>query len=135
MDTNVLVGAMIRGGGLNRMVIRACLNGRLRPILGQSLFLEYEDVMNRRGLFAASPISALERERLLDAFLSICEWTLVYYRWRPNLRDEADNHIFELAVAGAGTSVTNNVADFRAAEIVFPSVRVLTPQQVLEVLQ
>jgi hypothetical protein len=28
----------------------------------------------------------------LDAFLSVCHWQKVYYAWRPNLPDEADNH-------------------------------------------
>ena len=135
MDTNVLVGAMIRGGGPNRMVIRACLTGTLEPILGQALYLEYEDVMNRSVLFATSALTARDRGILLDAFLSVCEWTPVYYSWRPNLRDEGDNHVFELAVAGSATIVTNNLADFRSAEMEFPSVRVLTPGQVLEVLQ
>lgn len=26
-------------------------------------------------------------------------WTRIYFGWRPNLRDEADNHLVELAVA------------------------------------
>ena len=41
-----------------------------------------------------------EREALLNAFLSVCTWQTVYYLWRPNLPDEADNHLVELAVAG-----------------------------------
>ena len=37
----------------------------------------------------------------------------VYYRWRPNLRDEADNHLIELTVAcGADYLVTRNIKDF-----------------------
>jgi hypothetical protein len=47
---------------------------------------------------------------LFEAYLSVCEWVQVYYLWRPHLRDEADNHAFELAGAGgAATIVTNNV--------------------------
>ena len=36
----------------------------------------------------------------LDVLFACCEWTRVYYLWRPNLPDEADNHLVELAVAG-----------------------------------
>ena len=32
-------------------------------------------------------------EELLDIFLCWCELTRVYYLWRPNLRDEADNRL------------------------------------------
>jgi hypothetical protein len=54
---------------------------------------------------------------LLEAFPSVCEWLDVYFGWRPNLSDEGDNHLIELAVAGgAGWIVTNNLADFERAE-------------------
>jgi hypothetical protein len=34
------------------------------------------------------------------------------FLWRPNLPDEADNHVIELAVAGGASAVvTNNVRD------------------------
>ena len=69
-------------------------------------------------------------DRLL---LSVCEWVQVYYLWRPNLRDEGDNHIVELAVAGGASAiVTNNVADFRGAELRFPDVQILTPKTLLK---
>jgi len=34
----------------------------------------------------ASPLSAQERNTLLDIFLARCEWTRVYCLWRPALR-------------------------------------------------
>jgi predicted nucleic acid-binding protein len=44
----------------------------------------------------------------------------VYYLWHPNLRDEGDNHVFELAGAGGAEAiVTTNVGDFRSAELRF----------------
>ena len=97
-------------------------------MIGEALFLEYEDVLNRRDLFRTSPLSPHERQELFAAFLSVCEWVQVYFSWRPNLPDEADNHIVELAVAG-GTAmiVTNNVRDFRAGELRFPGLRIVTP--------
>jgi len=37
----------------------------------------------------------------------------IYFLWRPNLRDEADNHLVELAVAGGAQAVvTRNKRDF-----------------------
>ena len=48
--------------------------------------------------------------------------------WRPNVRDEADNHLVELAIAGwAECLVTNNLRDLRSMELRFPSLRVLAP--------
>ena len=114
--------------GHNRGVLRSCFEGRVQPIVGTALFHEYEDVLGREELFAGSPLSGGERVGFFEAFLSVCEWTQVYYLWRPNLRDEGDNHLVELAVAGgAGLIVTNNVRDFRGPELRFGSVRVLNP--------
>ena len=135
VDTNVIISALRSPDGSNRQVMRACFQGQLHPVIGQSLFLEYEDVASRESLFAASPLWPSERRSLLDAFCSVCEFVKVYYLWRPNLRDEADNHVLELAVAaGAEIIVTNNIKDFANANLRFPGVRVLRPSDVLKEL-
>jgi putative PIN family toxin of toxin-antitoxin system len=135
IDTNVLVGALLRAGGHNRQVIRSCLQGRLEPLIGQALFLEYEDVFHRERVFRESPLSPRERRQLLEAYLSTCAWVDVYYLWRPNLRDEDDNHILELAVAGgASMIVTNNVRDFQEADLRFPEIRIATPRDLVKEL-
>ena len=136
IDTNVLVGALLRPAGMNRNIIRVCLQGRLQPVVGQALFLEYEDVLGRKELWKESPLSTEERRELLAAFLSVAEWVQVYYSWRPNLPDEADNHLVELAVAGGARGiVTNNVRDFQVSELRFPGIRIMTPAQLWKELK
>jgi putative PIN family toxin of toxin-antitoxin system len=133
VDTKVLTGALLGREGYNRRVLRACLGGRLQPLIGQTLFLEYEDVLGREEWFRPSPLTADERQEFFAAFLSVCEWVEVYCLWRPNLRDEGDNHVIELAVSGgASVIVTNNIADFSGAELRFPDIRVLTPRMLME---
>jgi len=98
--------------------------------MGEKLFNEFEAVLSRSQLFQRSPLARHEREELLDAFLSVCEWTSVFYLWRPNLPDEADNHLIELAIAGtAATIVTQNVRDVRWGELLFPQLAVETPAE------
>lgn len=134
LDTNVLVAALLRGGGSARRVLRACLLGSYRPVLGPALLAEYEDVLSRSELFVNSVLSADEREELFDGLLSRCRWVEVYFAWRPNLPDEADNHLIELAVgAQADAIVTRNLKDVARGELKFPSLKVLTPEQCLEV--
>ena len=135
IDTNVLAGALIKRAGHNREVIRACLEGKWRPLIWQALFLEYEDVLGRRHLFRSCPLSERERQEFFAAFLSACEWVEIYFSWRPNLPDEGDNHIVELAVAGgAEMIVTNNVRDFRHAQLRFPGLRTVSPHEFLKEL-
>lgn len=134
IDTNVVAGAMLTSG-VNRKVLRACLTGSVKPLIGTALFLEYEDLVRRPGVFSRSPMTAHDRLEVLAALASVGEWVEVYYSWRPNLRDEGDNHLVELAVAGSASAiVTNNVKDLRSGELHFPSIRVVTPAELLKEL-
>ena len=132
IDTDVWV-AGVRGSGSANRVLEYCLDERYRPLMGAALLLEYEDVMGRDALWTRSRLNKSEREELLDIFLSVCQWTRIYYAWRPNLRDEGDNHIIELAVAGqAQYVVTRNIRDLRRGELRFPQLRVVKPGEILE---
>jgi putative PIN family toxin of toxin-antitoxin system len=131
VDTNVFVGACLGTGAANR-VIEACIRCACRPLMGAALFAEHEDVLSRTSLFAKGRLNAREREELFDIYLATCRWTRIYFGWRPNLRDEGDNHLIELAVAGGATHViTRNVLDFRGAELRFPDIAIVTPAQYL----
>ncbi len=133
LDTNILVAALLRGGASARAVLRTCLNDHYQAVLGPALLAEYEDVMGRDDVFADSPLSARERNEVVDGFLNRCRWIEVFYAWRPNLPDEADNHLIELAVAAqAEAIVTRNLRDVARGELKFPSLRILTPEQCLE---
>ena len=134
LDTNVLVAALLRGGGSARTVLRACLNAQYQPVIGPALLAEYDDVLSRTDLFATSVLSAKERNEVFDGFLNRCRWVEVFYAWRPNLPDEADNHLIELGVAAqAAAIVTRNLRDVSRGELMFPALKVLTPEQCLEV--
>lgn len=94
---------------------------------------EYEDVMSRQELFVRSRLNVKEREELLDIYLASCRWTRIYFGWRPNLRDEGDNHLVELAVAGgAKYIVTRNLKDVAKMELLFPEIKVVFPETLLK---
>ena len=132
LDTNVMVSALLKDGGACRAVVRACLLGKLQPIVGNALFAEYEGVLSRDSLFGSSATTKAERETVLDAYLSRCDWVQISYLWRPNLRDEADNHIVELAIAGnARVVISGNKKDFASTELKLPF-EVLTPGEFLK---
>jgi putative PIN family toxin of toxin-antitoxin system len=131
IDTNVFVGACLGAGAANQ-VVAACLTGRLQPLIGAALMNEYEDVLGRAALFRRSRLDERERSELLDIFLARCQWIRIYFGWRPNLRDEGDNHLIELAVAGgAAAIVTRNTRDLLANQLKFPDLRIVTPEALL----
>jgi putative PIN family toxin of toxin-antitoxin system len=135
VDTNVFVGACLGAGASNEVVAR-CLTGEVTPLMGTALLAEYEDVLGREEVFERSRLDANERGELLDIFLSRCSWTRIYYGWRPNVPDEGDNHLIELAVAGGARAiVTRNLRDLSRMELRFPTLSVLTPEELLRELQ
>jgi len=132
VDTNVFVAACL-GTGASNTIIEACLRAEHVPLMGSALMTEYEDVLSREKLFQKCRLSANERKELLDIFLAACRWTRIYFGWRPNLPDEGDNHLVELAVAGgAARIVTHNLRDLRGMELKFPDLVALTPGQFLK---
>ncbi len=132
VDTNLFLGACLGQGAAHRVVV-ACLRGRCQPLMGAALLAEYEDVLGRSELFHACRLNPSEREELLDIFLAACVWTRIYFAWSPNLPDEADNHLVELAVAGgARFIVTRNLRDVARMELKFPDLRVLSPEDFLK---
>lgn len=131
IDTNVFVGACL-GAGASNQVVALCLRGEVAPLMGTALLAEYEDVLGREALFERSRLDSSERDELLDIFLARCRWTTIYYGWRPNVPDEGDNHLVELAVAGgAETIVTRNLRDLERMDLRFPALKLMTPENLL----
>jgi putative PIN family toxin of toxin-antitoxin system len=131
IDTNVLVAGLRSDGGASRAVLRDALQGRIEPLFGNALWLEYEDVLGRD--IWTDTTNDQERRQVLAALARVGRWVNIYYGWRPNLPDEADNHLVELAIAGGATAIiTHNVRDIRRGELLLSGLQVHTPADYLE---
>lgn len=134
IDTNVFVSACMADGASAELV-RGCLDGRIEPLMSAALLAEYEDLLGRSALFDPCRLDAREREELLDIFLARCRWVRIYFGWRPNLPDEADNHLIELAVAaGAEGIATHNLKDLQRGQLRFPNLHIQPPAHWLKEL-
>ena len=132
IDTSVLISALIGKEGPSREVLRHCLLGKCNPLISNTLFSEYEDVCARDNILKLCPLTKNEIRELLNAYYSTCKWTQIYYLWRPNLKDEGDNFLIELAVAGnARYVITNNTKDLKGAELSFTGLEIVTPETFL----
>lgn len=133
IDTSVIISALIGQTGPSREVLRQCLQKKWQPIISNTLFNEYEDVSQRERVQALCPLSQAEILELLSAIYAEMQWIAVSYLWRPNLKDEGDNFLIELAIAGnADYIITNNVKDFYRSELRFDPLQILTPEQFLQ---
>jgi len=132
IDTNVWISALISKEGLGREIIRCSLLDEISPQISTTLFLEYEAVMKREKIRNLCSLSITEQEELFQAFLSTCKWNEIFYLWRPNLDDEGDDFLIELAVASnSKIIITDNKKDLESSELHF-DFEVLTPQEFLE---
>ena len=131
IDTNVFVAALRSEGGASRAVLRHALDGTLEPLFGNALWLEYQDLLGRPVW--GDTTTADERRDVLAALARRGRWVTVYYGWRPNLPDEGDNHLIELALAGGAQAiVTHNLRDLRGGDLRLGSLRIMTPAKFLE---
>ena len=137
LDTNIIVSALMSPDNACREVLRMAFDGRLRPLIGNALYVEYESVLARDYLFQECPFDADKRNMFLDDVLSVCAWVEIHYLWRPNLRDEGDNHVLELALSGgAEVVITQNLKDFRAGDLqMMNHIRFLHPRECLALVR
>ncbi len=132
IDTSVWISALITKDSKARELLGLVFYAKLYPQMSEALFREYEDVMKRKKIQNLTPLSSLEQNELFEAYLSTCKWNEIYYMWRPNLKDENDNFVVELAVAsGAEAIITYNIKDFKNAELIFNH-KIISPEDFIK---
>ena len=135
LDTNVLVAAFRSRSGASNAIVRRALRGDLPLVVHQKLVYEYSDVLSRPDILAETGLAWADVELVLAHLVASAHDVEVRYLWRPNLKDEADNFILEIAVAAwPCTIVTHNLKDFVRAELRFPQIALCTPGQLLQSL-
>ncbi len=118
--------------GASNLLLEHVAHRVLRPLLTTALFLEYEEVLLRPEHRLVTRMSEKDAEHALAALASAADPVEVHFRWRPQLRDPADELVLEAAVNGrAEALVTHNLRHFETAARRF-QLRVLTPQQCLQ---
>ena len=134
IDTNVLVAVMLgKEGSAARKILEIALQNQITPLVGEALFNENLDVLSREDLMRNYPLDTNERLEFLSAFLACCEWCRIYFGWRPNLKDEGDNHLIELALAGrAKYIISNNIRDLKSGDLIFDDLQIVTPQTFIQ---
>ena len=133
IDTRVIISALNGKSGPSRKILRKCFNQQYLPLINNTLFCEYSDVSSRSDIIERCPIDASINYDFLNGLFLICKWINIHFLWRPNLLDENDNFLIELAVAGnADFIITNNLKDLKNAQLKFDSFVVLSPEEFLK---
>jgi putative PIN family toxin of toxin-antitoxin system len=131
IDTNVIVTAARNAAGASAALLAKVRAGELTMVGTIALCLEYQDVCLRPSQLAASHATVLEMQNFLDAIIAMATPTEIHFKWRPQLRDPADEMVLEAALNGrAAAIVTFNERHFRPVAGQF-GLSILTPAQTL----
>jgi predicted nucleic acid-binding protein len=91
----------------------------------------YEPVLTRQEQLAAASITAEDVGIVLDTLPAVVESVRLSFRWRPRLKDAADEMVLETAVNGkADRLVTFNLKHLGKAALEF-GIRAMRPGEVL----
>lgn len=132
-DTNVFISALMSAAGASGECLERCLDGRDTAVFGAALLAEHLEKVEDDSIWDS--VTVEERRTLLDALAAASEWQSVWFTWRPNLPDPADDHVYELALAAHVERLTTwNLKDFARGERLFANPRILTPAQHLKTL-
>jgi putative PIN family toxin of toxin-antitoxin system len=128
IDTCVLVSALRSKRGASFLLLRHIDSGEFDILLSTALLLEYEEVARK----TAADLW-IEPDKVEDVLSYLCGISVkpgIFFSWRPFLKDQDDDMILELAVAGSSDYiVTFNTSDFKGAESF--GIGVLTPKEFL----
>ena len=116
LDTNVLVAASRSRNGASFAILQQLRCRHFVALMSVPLMLEYEAVLKRSEQLQASQRSEAMTDAFLDALVLFAEPVHLFFLWRPQLRDAADEMVLETALNGrADALITLNVKDFGPA--------------------
>lgn len=132
LDTCIIVSALRSKQGASHFLLRKVIQQELPIIMHFKLLAEYRDVLARPVISSALNYRPDEIEKILITLVRVAVEVNPHFLWRPNLKDEKDNFLVEIAVAAQPcTIVTHNVKDFSQGELIFPAVFIKQPQDLI----
>ena len=134
LDTCVIFQALYSSSGASHAILQLVRQGALQLVVSTPVFTEYCDVCLRPRSLELFGLTADEVWAVLDFIAYISVKIDIKYLLRPNLQDENDNLIMELAFASDSRYlITKNVRDFTCnSELHFDGVTVITPADFMQ---
>ena len=130
LDTNVVESSLRSRLGTSHQILNKIHTNRFRFGISVPLYLEYEYRIEKIFHFSIIRISEKTKNAILKALAFYADEVPIYFKIRPNLKDENDNMVFECAANyNADYIVTHNVRDFRHANLKPYKFAIITPQE------
>ncbi len=131
IDTNVLVAALLSNRGASYRLLRLVGDRRWQINLSVPLVLEYEQTLKR--VCMAGNLDASDIDSVIHFLCANANLRLIFFLWRPLLRDPNDHFVLELAVESrADFLITFNTKNFADADRF--GIRVISPREFLAIM-
>ena len=127
-DTCVWVAAIRSRRGASFALLTEISHKRFQFGISVPLFLEHKAKLLETSAKLQTRLNQKQIAAILSALAFYGTEVSIYYRLRPNLKDENDNMVFECAANfGASTIITHNIKDFLNPELAAYDIQILTP--------
>lgn len=135
IDTNVIFQAFHSRRGASHQIIRLMRTGDITMAISVPVFQEYRDVLSREENQRQLGLDEKAIDTIMQFIAITGRPTNISYIWRPNLRDEGDNMVVELARAsGSEYLITQNIRDFRRdADLRNDDLHIVTPAEFMKI--
>jgi putative PIN family toxin of toxin-antitoxin system len=133
IDTNVMYQALKSSKGASFEIMQLIRKRELQLALSVPVFKEYQDVLSRKKSLNDFDLKIGDINKFLRFIAYISKTFDIYFLLRPNLKDEKDNMLLELAVTSQSEYlITNNIKHFKNPELKFDQPEILTPGEFLK---
>jgi len=134
LDTNILYQALRSRSGASYFILQQVRNRKIQIALSVPVFFEYRDVLTRENSLKDFELKINDVEKFLRFIAYTGKTFEIYFLLRPNLKDEKDNKIIELAITSQSDYlITSNIKDFKNAELQFNQLTIITPSDFVKI--
>jgi len=134
-DTCVWVAAIRSRRGASFALLTEISHKRFQFGISVPLFLEYKAKLLETSAKLQTRLNQKQIAAIISALAFYGTEVSIYYRLRPNLKDENDNMVFECAANfGASTIITHNIKDFLNPELEAYEIQILTPGDFIKII-
>ena len=134
VDTNILFQALYSNVGASHEVLKMIRRGDVVLAISVPVFQEYRDVLSRIETRSILGMDEDDIQTIMQFVALVGRPTEISFTWRPNLQDEGDNMMVELARASGSTYlITRNTRDFvQNSDLKNDDLRIVTPAEFLK---
>ena len=133
IDTNVMYQALQSSKGASFAILQLIRKRDIQLALSVPVFKEYQDVLSRKKSVKDFDLNIEDVNKFIRFIAYISKTFDIYFLLRPNLKDEKDNMLLELAVTSQSEFlITNNIKHFEHSELKFELPVIITPGEFLK---